>query len=303
MSEAIDAMRVAFGELSAGKAHLPHRVAVPASGGGVTLVMPGRVDVPFGLGAKIVSVFPNNAKRGLPAITGAVILLDAETGEVVAVLDGPSLTAIRTGAASGLATDLLARADASTVAILGSGVQARTQLEAVRCVRDIKSVGIWSRTRENAERFAEEVLAVTGADGATPTVRVGDSAVEVAREADVVCTATASTDALLGPNDVASGAHINAVGSFTPEMRELDPELIARARVVVDQRAAAMKEAGEVITAVRDGLIKEADIVEVGEIVNDVASGRADQAEVTVFKSVGVAVQDLVAGARVVATG
>ena len=298
MRTAIDAMRVAFGQLSAGEVDLPLRTAIDVpKQNGVALVMSARCEIPLGLGGKFVTVFPENPGVGRSLIHAAVLLLSPETGEVVALLEGMSLTAIRTGAASGLATDLLARPDATRVGILGSGVQARTQLEAVCCVRDVESVWVYSPTRAHATRFAKEMAELPDVP---VTVRVASSAQDAVRDADVVCTATTSSDPVLSAGDVQPGAHINGVGSFTPQMREIAPELLGRARVVVDQREAALTEAGEVIAAVRDGLLKESTLVELGEIVNGSVPGRTPGDQITVFKSVGVAVQDLCAAARAV---
>ncbi len=296
MRDAIDAMQEAFGQLSAGAAELPLRTSVQVpERDAVTLVMPGRCDVPYGLGGKLVSVFPPNADAGLPVVNAAVVLLDPRTGQVAALLEGGALTAIRTGAASGLATELLARPDANRVAIIGAGVQARTQLEAVCCVRKIESVAVYSVA--GAEEFAAEMA---GTPGVPDTVRVCASAGEAAHDADIVCTATSSSEPVLRVDDVARGVHINAIGAFTPQMREIDPALVGTARVVVDQREAAMAEAGEVIAAVRAGLLAEADLVELGEVVSGDATGREDADQVTLFKSVGVATQDLCAGGRAV---
>ena len=298
MRAAIDAMREAFGQLARGEVDMPLRAAVEIpEQDAVTLVMPGRARVQYGLGAKLVSVFPTNPGAGLPLIHSAVILLDPQTGRVAALLEGGALTAIRTGATSGLATDLLARAGAASVAIVGAGVQARTQLEAVCCVRPIEHVWVYSRSREESERFAvemEEKLDVP--DG----IRVASSAGEAVGNADVVCTATTSSSPVLRSGQISSGTHINAVGSFTREMRELDPALLAGAYVVVDQREAALAEAGEVIAAVVEGLLSESALVELGAIVNGDAPGRTSDEQITVFKSVGLAVQDLVAGASAV---
>jgi ornithine cyclodeaminase len=257
--------------------------------------MPGRCDVPYGLGGKLVSVFPRNVQTGLPIVNAVVVLLDFETGQVAALLEGGALTAIRTGAASGLATELLARPDATRVAIVGAGVQARTQLEAVCCVRRIEEVAVYAL--EGAQAFAQEMA---GRDGAPTAVRVAGSASEAAEGADVICTATSSTEPVLGVGDVAPGTHINAIGAFTPEMQEIDPTLVGSARVIVDQREASMAEAGEVIAAVRHDLISEGDLIELGEVVNGEAAGRQNTDQITLFKSVGVAVQDLCAGAKAV---
>lgn len=299
MRVAIEAMREAFGLLASGRAEVPLRTQVKVPGqDAVAVVMPGRCDVPLGLGAKIVSVFPRNPVAGRPLIHAAVVLLDAETGEVAALVEGTALTAIRTGAASGLATDLLARPDARRVAIIGSGAQARTQLLAVCCVRKVESVSVYSRTPALAARFADEMA---GVEGVPDRIKIEDSARDAARGADIICTATSAASPVLAASAVAPGTHINAIGSFTPEMVEIDPALVARARVVVDQRQAAMAEAGEVIAAVRGGLISEKDLVELGQIVNGSAPGRTTKEEITLFKSVGLAVQDLCAGARAVA--
>ena len=296
MREAIDAMRDAFGQLSGGRAELPLRasITVPRENG-VALVMSARCDVPFGLGAKFVTVYPWNPEAGRPLVHGAVLLFDPETGVPAALLEGTALTALRTGAASGLATELLARKDATRVAVIGSGAQARTQLEAVCCVRRVESVAVYSIDQPGAERFVQQMA---GNRGVPRDVGVVGSAREAAREADIVCTATSSAEPVLGPDDVASGVHINAIGSFTPEMQEIDPSLIGGARVFVDQRRASLAESGEIIAAVRDGLIEERELFELGEIVNGEVRGRVDDAQITLFKSVGVAVQDLCAGAR-----
>lgn len=298
MRKAIAAMREAFRQLAGGLVELPLRTAVPApQEDGVLLVMPARCDLALGLGAKLVTVFPGNAKRGRPLVNAVVVLLDAATGELRALLEGTALTAIRTGAASGLATEVLARADARRVAVIGSGVQARSQLEAVCCVRAIEAVSVYSRSRANAERFAAEMAGV----GAIPgRIAVAASAAEAASGADVVCTATSSPTPVLDAGDVRPGTHVNAVGSFTPEMQELAPALLGRARVVVDQREAALAEAGEVIATVRQGLLDAEGLVELGRVVVGQAVGREAEEQITVFKSVGLALQDLVAGSRAV---
>ncbi len=293
MRDAITTMRTAFGALSSGTAILPLRTAVPGhEDGAVSLFMPGRL-ADDALGAKVVSVFPNNATRGLARVHATVLLLRPTTGEPAALLEGTSLTALRTGAASGLATDLLARADASTVAIVGSGVQARTQLEAVCCVRDITRAWVYSRTREHAERFAHECAA---REGFPDTIQVVDSVEDAVTDADVVCTATSSATPVLAHNHIRPGTHVNAVGSFAPDMREIDPKLLGRATTVVDQREASLAEAGEVITAIEMGFVTVDALVELGDVLNGTAPGRPDDTAVTVFKSVGLAAQDLAAG-------
>jgi len=293
MRDAIDAMRKAFSLLAEGEVDMPQRVAIEISKhDAVTLVMPAYVHVGNRLGAKLVSIFPNNRGLDLPTIHAAVILLNAATGQPAALLEGTALTAIRTGAASGLATDLLARSDASTLAILGSGAQARTQLEAVCCVRNIERVFVYSRTQAHAEQFAADMA---GQRGAPASIEVATSAQEACREADVVCAATRSTMPVLGTADVRAGTHINAIGSYTPAMREVDPGLVRVSTVFVDQRQAALAEAGEVIDCVKDGSLAENDLTELGEVVNGARPGRKTAEQITLFKSVGLAVQDVTA--------
>jgi len=301
MADAIDAMRVAFGQLSAGRVHMPPRVAVPSKDAAVMLVMSGRCDVRFGLGAKIVSVFPGNREKAKPMIHAMVLLLDDETGEPVALINGESLTAIRTGAASGLATDILARPDASSVAIVGAGAQARTQLEAVCAVRDVRRVAICARTTASAQQMVDDVRS-TDWFGA-PDIMATDSVSVAVRGADVICTATDSTVPIVKKADVQPGAHVNAVGSFTPSMQELGVDLVESAFVVVDHRPAVLAEAGEIISALAAGAKNEEDLVEIGELVNGQVESPSSDSHTTIFKSVGVAAQDLVAGARIVARG
>ncbi|MFQ6045277.1 MAG: ornithine cyclodeaminase family protein [Gemmatimonadales bacterium] len=298
MHAAIDAMRDAFTQLAAGEVEVPLRTRIELpERDAVTLVMPGRAPVPFGLGAKLVSVFPQNPQVGLALIHSALILMEPETGCVAVVLEGGSLTALRTGAASGLATDILARRDARRVAIIGSGVQARAQLEAVCCVREIERVSVYSPDARHAERFAEEM---TGKNGVPDAVGVAFSASQAVSAAHVICAATNSVSPVLAAGDVSPGAHVNGIGSFRVDMRELDPELLGRALVVVDRREAALSEAGEVIEAVERGLVAEDELVELGYLVTGAVAGRTSHDQITVFKSVGLAVQDLVAGARAV---
>ncbi len=293
MPRAISAMREAFAQLADGRANIPARIALPVPHvHGMLLVMPGRSDLPHRLGGKLVSVFPENTEKGLPLIHACMMLLDPQTGAPKALLEGTTLTAIRTGAASGLATDLLARPEASVVAIIGAGVQARTQLEAVCSVRDITQARVFSRTEQSARAFATEM---SGRGPIPSDLRVARSVRGATAGADIICVATTSSVPVLLREEVPEGCHVNAVGSFTPEMQELDPGLFAAARVVVDQRTATMEEAGEVIAAVQSGQVREEELVELGAIVNGTSPGRTDSGEVTVFKSVGVAIQDLAA--------
>lgn len=292
MTEAIDAMREAFGQLSAYQADIPART--PVSGeGGVMLLMPGRLRQSGAMGAKLVSVFEENPGRGLPAVNALMTMVDPGTGVPTAVMEAGYLTALRTGAASGLATDLLAVEDASVLAVFGAGEQARTQVEGVRAVRPIEEVRIVSRTRESAEDFGAEIEGVD--------VRVLEDRSAAVKGADVICTATTSGEPVFEGAEVDPGAHVNGVGSFTPTTREVDDVLVGRARIVVDSMEAAMEEAGDIIGPIRRNVVSRAGLYgELGEVVNGRLAGRDDGEQITFFKSVGNAAQDLAVGQRVV---
>ena len=296
MPEAIDAMREAFGALANGKVDLPSRVHQRVGSTDLsTLTMPGVMSDPPRVGAKLLTLNPANPTRSLPVIHGLVIMFDPDTGAPVGLLDGTAITALRTGAVSGLATDLLARRDAGILGVIGAGVQARSQLTAVCAVRAIREVRVWSRTPDRATDFARTM--------STPErpVRVVGTPAEAVEEADVICTATPATRPLVGLAEVRPGVHVNAVGSYTREMQELGPHLIREARVVVDSIDAAMAEAGELIRAAEAGVIDPDNLIELGEVVNDRHPGRESEQEITLFKSVGLAVQDLAAASRALA--
>ncbi|GJM40073.1 MAG: ornithine cyclodeaminase [Ardenticatenaceae bacterium] len=295
MADAIEGMKQAFAQLSTGQAVVPLRGRMNvAPQSGTMLVMPAFLSESNDLAVKIVSIFPNNSQRGEPMIYAAVLVLDAETGRPLAMMEGGTLTAIRTGAGSGAATDLLAREDARIVTILGSGVQARTQLEAVCTVRNIEEVRVYSPTHENSVTFAREMRGV----GPIPnTIRIMSNPETAVRGADIICAATSSSQPVFSGKDIAPGTHINGVGSYTPAMQEVDAETVQRALVVVDERAAAWEEAGDLIQPLQAGLITEAHIhAELGEIAAGIKPGRTSPQQITFFKSVGVAVQDAISG-------
>jgi len=293
MAEAIQAVREAYVQLSTGQAVVPLRTPVPvAKREGVTLFMPAYLTGSDALGAKIVSVFPANPARGLPLIHAVVLVVDAGTGRPLALMDGTYLTALRTGAASGVATDLLARRDARVAAILGAGAQARTQLEAVCTVRKIEQVWVYDLDRRAAEAYVEEMK---GRGPPIPTdISAAGSPAQAVRNADVICTATTSRTPVFADTDLKPGAHINGIGSYTPDMQEVPAETVARARVVVDSRLASLAEAGDLMIPLRQGLIAETDIHgEIGQVAAGLLPGRSSDQEITFFKSVGVAVQDV----------
>lgn len=299
MELAMEAVASAFAQLSGGQANVPLRlhVAVPPRDG-LALLMPAYLSGTDTLGVKALTLFPRNAERPnlptLPTISALVLLFDAETGVPLALLDGGHLTAIRTGAASGVATRLLARPDASALALFGAGAQALAQVWAVCVSRSIARVWIVNRTRAHAEALAERLRAFGPPIPAD--VRVAGAAREALAEADVICCATASPAPIFADADLRSGAHVNGVGSYRPDMREVPAETVARARVVVDAREEAWAEAGDLIGARERGLIGEGHIAgELGEIVLGRIPGRTDPEQITFFKSVGNAVQDVAA--------
>lgn len=293
LADAIDAVEQAYVAVSSGAVRMPVRVQLEA-GAGVSVFMPATAPELGRTALKAVSVYPGNAGRGLPTITGLLLLLDADTGRPLAAMEASHLTALRTGAASGVAARHLAREEAGVLALFGAGAQAPYQALAVCAVRPIREVRIVNRTRERAERLAAHLAArLPGV-----RVRVAGTAAEALEGADVVCTATSATEPLFDAALVPAGALVAAVGSFRRGMRELPRELLQRARVVVDQREAALEEAGELIDAVEAGALDPAALVEIGEIALGRAAGRRAADETVVFKSVGLAAQDLYAAAR-----
>ncbi len=300
MTRAIELMKEVFGELSAGRAFAPLRTPIDVPDqSAVTLFMPASVPSQQGLGLKIVSVFPNNRDVGKPTIHALVALVSAQTGEPLAIMDGTFLTALRTGAVSGAATDLLARRDSRVLTCIGAGTQGVTQALAVSSVRPIERIYVADINAQSANTFAarlgefapelaERVEMVTDLDRAVS-------------ESDVICTATTSRTAVFDDSSLKRGVHINAIGAFTPEMQEIPVATVKRARIVVDNVDAVMAEAGDLIIPVNAGEVERSRVaLELGHIVNG-SEGRRDENEVTLFKSVGNAVQDIIVGHEAVA--
>jgi ornithine cyclodeaminase/alanine dehydrogenase-like protein (mu-crystallin family) len=298
MRDCIQVMRDALASLARGKALVPLRMVMrmPDASGFLGL-MPGQIGPDDGregaLGMKAVSVFPGNARRGIDTHQGAVLLFEAETGRLSALMDGATITAIRTAAVSGVATDLLARRDAEELAILGAGVQARTHLEAIAAVRPIRRVRIWSRNPEHAANLAREAAASSNASiEAVPTAEAA------VRGADVVATVTASPEPVLQRPWLKDGAHINAVGSSIPTTREIDTATMAAVRLFVDRRESALNEAGDVLIPIREGAFAADHIqAELGDVIIGTDPGRRSAAELTLFKSLGLAVEDVASAA------
>lgn len=291
MTSAIEAAARAYRATSTGEARAPLRTAIPAGVGGTTLLM-GAAIGDEELAAKIVSFFPANAAKGAPTVSGLVVVMDPVTGAPRALLPGAALTAMRTGAASGIATKVLAREDASVGAVLGAGAQARTQALAIDTARELEEVRVYARRPEAGEALVDALqMELRAKPVFVESVR---AAVE---DAGVVCTATSAEEPLLGREMLAPGAHVNAVGSFRPEMKEFDAELIRVARVFVDSVEACLEESGELIAA-RDAGVTETDAwTELGLVLEGSAGGRVDDEELTLFKSVGLAPQDVCAAA------
>jgi ornithine cyclodeaminase len=297
MADAIEAVSRAYTQMSQRKTIAPLRTQVPVEDKeGVVLFMPAFLSRSGELGAKIVSVFPQNVQSGLSTVHAVVILLDRRTGCPTALLDGTYLTALRTGAASGAATDLLARQNSSTAAIFGAGVQGRTQLEAVCTVRAISKVWIYDLDPVAAKAYASEMPGL--GDPVPQDISVARTPAEALRNADIVCTATTSMEPVFSDGDLMEGVHINGIGSYTPEMQEVPAQTVIRSKVVVDSLEASLAEAGDLVIPLRDNMLTESDIHgEVGQIATGEIPGRESESEVTFFKSVGLAVQDVATAA------
>lgn len=296
MQETIEAMKSAYASLSDGRAVVPLRTRLPVPPHeGLSLFMPAYVQTDSGeaLAVKIVSLFPKNPQRGLAFIQAAVLVLEADTGRALALMEGSSLTAIRTGAGSGAAIDVLARPESRVLAVFGAGAQGRTQVEAACSVRVIKTVWVYDASAEQSEKFAAEM---SGHGSIPHNVRVAENPAQAVQEADIICTATTSNAPVFADHDLRPGVHISAVGSYMPEMQEVPAETIRRARVVVDSRSATLAETGDLVKPIQSGMITEAHVIaELGEILLGRKTGRQSQEDITYFKSVGVAVQDAMA--------
>jgi alanine dehydrogenase len=288
MSDCIDVLGKAFAELSGGTAVLPLRIGITAPDG-LSLYMPAYLRGMNALACKVVSVYKKNPeKHGLPTTIGKVLLQDPETGDVLCIMDGGYLTAMRTGAVSGLATRLLAREEPGQVAaILGAGVQARMQLWAVCEARQISRAMVYDLRPEAAADFAQAMGAKLGLP-----VSVAQSADELL-EADILCTASSSPTPVFDGAKVKPGTHINGIGSHSPNARELDSTIVARSLLVADSREACLSEAGDVMLPIREGVITAEHIhAELGEIVTGRRPARTSPEQITLFKSVGLAIQD-----------
>ncbi|TWU36112.1 ornithine cyclodeaminase family protein [Novipirellula artificiosorum] len=282
MAEAIRLMRTAFAALSAGRAVMPMRSCVDFQNGDIHM-MPAALDG-GDICVKLVATFRGNRQHHLPVVQGLLTLTDGETGTPRAVMNCGPLTAIRTGAAGGLAIDVLSRQDSEVLGVIGAGVQARMQIEAGLCVRDFRQVILYDRDVKAAQTLRQLLLDRPN----PPEVTIAADSQQAAKQADVLITATTSASPTFEGAGVRPGTHINAVGAYRPDVREVDDVLVERAYVVTDSREACQREAGDLIIPGCKG------DAELGDILNGVAEGRSDDEQVTFFKSVGLAIQDAV---------
>ncbi len=294
MKECIEVMAGALSSVTDGSSVLPLRTVMRLDGTpNAFAAMPAVVGKGAGasLGAKIITVFPGNAATPYDAHIGVVLLFDAEHGRLLAIADASSITEIRTSAVSGLATRLLAREDASELAILGAGVLALPHLEAVRSVRDIKRVRVWSRSGDRAKDFAARAKKQFDID-----VIVSGSARSAVEGADVICTITASRTPVLEGAWLAPGAHVNAVGASIPTARELDTAAVVKSKLFVDRRESTLSEAGDFLIPRSEGAVTDAHILgELGDLLAKKVKGRTSRDDITLFKSLGLAVEDVAA--------
>jgi ornithine cyclodeaminase/alanine dehydrogenase-like protein (mu-crystallin family) len=288
MDRLLDAIEDAYRDVAAGRDHSPIRQHLELPGGGLLVLMPAEREGGAGAAVKLITWVPGNPARGLPTIQGLVTWFDAQTGVPAFQMDGPTVTALRTGAASGVGARLLSRLDASVMALFGAGVQAESQIRAVLAARPIREVRVFARTRGPREAFAERM------DSALPvTVRAVDTAEEAVRGADIICSVTPSETPVFEAEWLEPGTHVNAIGSFRMGMVEIPPGVWGRASVVaVDSRSATEAEAGDLAAAIASGELAAEDVVEIGTVSRDWVASR-DPRAVTVFKSVGLPIQDL----------
>jgi alanine dehydrogenase len=288
MSDCMLVVEKAFGELAAGTAVLPLRINITPPDG-LALYMPAYLKEMGALACKVVTVYKNNPKNhNLPTTIGKVLLQNPQTGDVICIMDGGYLTAVRTGAVSGVATKYLARKDkGQIVGIFGAGVQAKMQLWAIDEARELAKAYVYDPVDQAADKFVLEMSSKLDLD----IVKVNSP--EKILDADIICTASSSATPIFDGRKVKDGTHINGIGSHTPGARELDADIIKRSKLIADSREACLKEAGDIMIPLKDGIINESHIyAELGEIILGKKEGRTNNREITLFKSNGLAIQD-----------
>lgn len=292
----VELMRTALTRLAGGGARQIVRPVLRLEGRNVLGMMPAYDAAATVAGVKVLSVYPENSLRALPSHQGVIVLFETGAGRLRAVVDAEAVTAVRTAAASAAATDALARPGAARLALLGTGVQAHQHLTAMAHVRPLTAVAVWDRRFERAEAFARRAREATGLP-----VRACRTVPDATLTSDIVCTVTAATEPILQLADIMPGTHVNAVGACTPNARELSTDLMAAARVFVDWAPAALAEAGDLLLAIAEGVITAEHVAgEVGGVIAGTLPGRTHPAEITVFESLGQALQDLAAADHVV---
>lgn len=301
MKDAIKTSKDALKLYSKGASDIPPRVSIEVPNENAqSLYMPGFVEKEDALGLKIVSSYPKNIGKGLDTISSMMIMKNVKTGEISSIIDGAYLTKLRTGALAGAATDLLAREDASIFALIGSGGQARTQLEAILNVRDIKEVRISGRDKEKAKRFVGQMRDEFGGRFGCKILLAKD-ADEAVKGADIITLATSALSPVFDGKLVGEGCHINAIGSFRPDMQELDPYILKISnKIYLDTKDGVLSESGDFIIPIKEGEFLKEDISgELGEIILGKAPSRENDSEISLFKSVGIGVLDLLTAKRI----
>lgn len=292
MDQAIEVVDAVMRRVSRGGARLPLRNVVPVGGGNMMGVMPGALDDPGCYGVKLVSLFPGNPARGLSSHRGAVVLFEPETGGAVAMMDAGLLTAIRTAAASAVATRALARPEAAVLTLIGTGEQAEHHLTAMLAVRPLTHLRVVGRSQASAGRFA----AVAAAHHPGLSVSAGTDAAAAVAGADVICTVTASPVPVLQGDWLSPGMHLNVVGASVASKREVDDATVRRARVFVDYLPSALAQAGEIVDMIAAGTLAAEDLCgEIGAVLDGQVAGRGDADQITLYRSLGIAAQDLAA--------
>lgn len=296
MEGCIRLMQDTLVEYAKGSAIQILRTAMPAAPRKLLGIMPAASAEAGVIGAKIITVFPDNFQRGLPSHQGAVVLFDLDTGSLKSILDGEAITGIRTAAVSAAATDALARPEARTLCLLGSGLQARRHLNAIRRVRPIEEVRVWDISRESVQRFRREMEASEG----VPVLDCCGSVRRAVEGADIICTVTAASEPVLFGAHVSPGAHINAVGACGAANRELDSALVRSSRFFCDSRESCLGEAGDFLIPLKAGEITGEHLLgEIGKVLSGELPGRLDAGDITVFEAQGLAVEDLAAASYV----
>lgn len=292
MEDLIETMEIALADFSARAVTQPVRTVLQVGDGSAFYaVMPAWMPSRPALGTKLVSVFESNAEKNLPTHLATIMLQDPETGALQAIVDGRYITETRTAAVSAVSVRHLANEDANVLAIIGSGVQARSHLEAISRVRDLSDVRVWSPNRARLESFVAQVR-----PRARAQVIAARSAEAAVRDADIVALVTSAKEPVVRSEWIADGAHVCAVGACRPTQREMEAELVARGDLYVDSRDAALKEAGDIVLAIKDGAMDASHIrAELGEVVSGKVEGRRSNDRVTIFKSLGLAVEDVAA--------